>query len=216
MTQDTRIDPAAVKARSEQIIQQSGGRICDWLPSHDQGTMRSQAEVIGRALVLNALLNIHFQAPIPIIRGWIEANGLSDHLSRAERALLQKQNADLTEQEDIDLYWYIEALWALLWVGGLIPDMPFDQPVGDHMAALVPNLQRGENSDKFARMRLRPYGELFQMLDLYYRVHWYARDGQLNGYSTGDISLDVVMERRKALEWVWDASSDWDNMRLDT
>jgi hypothetical protein len=44
------------------------------------------------------------------------------------------------------------------------------------------------------------------------RAHWYARDGQLNGYATGIFSLDVIMERRKALEWISDRTiEDWDD-----
>jgi hypothetical protein len=54
------------------------------------------------------------------------------------------------------------------------------------------------------------------MLDLYFRLHWWTRDGQLNGYETGDVRLDIIMERRKALEWVLDDSCDWDNVELST
>lgn len=207
----------AAKARSEQRIARAGGRICEWLPILERGQMRSQEEVIARALIMNALLNIHFKAPIPIIKNWIEAQGLTLHLSEAEKILLEKRNEDLTPQEEIDLYWYIESLWALMWAGSLIADLPFNQPVPDTMASLCPDLQRNEDGAKFTRqMFLRSPSEVFEMLDLYYRVHWYAEDGRINGYSTGDIDLDIVMERRKALEWIMDTCSDWDDMSLNT
>jgi hypothetical protein len=33
----------------------------------------------------------------------------------------------------------------------------------------------------------------------------------LNGYSTGVFDLDIIMERRKALEWIADRTiEDWD------
>jgi hypothetical protein len=49
------------------------------------------------------------------------------------------------------------------------------------------------------------------MLDLYYRAHWYVVDGHLHRYDTGDFDLDIIMERRKALEWIGDPTvEDWD------
>ena len=211
------IDPAQMKKQSEQIILQAGGRICDWLPFVDRDQSRTQTELVGRSLILNALINIAFKAPIPIIKKWIYAQGLASQLSPNEQALLQKRDEDLEEQEISDLGWSIEALWALMWAGSLIPDLPINLPVPDSMATLVPNLQKNESGEKFSlKMRLRPYEELYQMLDLYYRVHWYTEDGRINGYSTSSINSDIVMERRKALEWLMDSSSQWDNISLNT
>ena len=211
------VDAAQVKQRSEQAVLQAGGRICDWLPYLDRQQPRSQEELIGRALIRNALLNIAFQAPIPIIKNWIDTNGLAVHLTPDEQELLQKRNADLSEQDVANLEWSIEALWALMWAGNLIEDLAIDAPVSNNMVTFVPNLQDNEGGAKFSeKMRLRPYGELYQMLDLYYRVHWYTEDARINGYSTGNISSDIIMERRKALEWLMDGSSDWDNISLNT
>jgi hypothetical protein len=63
---------------------------------------------------------------------------------------------------------------------------------------------------------LRPREELFRMLDLYYRLHWWTRNAQLQGQQTGNVSLDIIMERRKALEWVLNAEDDWDNVEMST
>lgn len=211
------IDPEEVKATSERIILQAGGRVCDWLPLLDNPSPRSQADLIGRSLVLNALINIAFGAPIPIIRGWIAANGAMSHVSFNEQALLLKNADDLSEQEVLNLRWSLEALWALMWAGGLTDDLAIDGHVPDAMAMLVPDLQKNENGTKFSqKMQMRPVSDLYCMLDLYYRAHWSTEDGRINGYSTGDISPDVVMERRKALEWLLDASADWDHISLDT
>ncbi len=61
-----------------------------------------------------------------------------------------------------------------------------------------------------------PRQELFMMLDLYYRLHWWMRDSELTGRDTGDVRLDIVMERRKALEWVMDLFCDWDSVEMST
>lgn len=211
------IDPREIKATNERIITDAGGKICDWLPHLEERTPRDRSDIVGRSLVLNAMLQIAFEAPTHVIRTWIEEHSLSQHLSPTERELLSKDNEELTQQEKTDLYWYIEALWALMWVGSLIDELDFEQPIQDYMANLCPKLQDNEDGSKFDdTMQIRPYADLFQMLDLHFRLHWWTRDGNLRGYETGNVSLDIIMERRKALEWALDKSSHWDNIELNT
>ena len=207
-----------VKKESERIILEKGGKTLDWLPCLERTeNMRSNDELIDRALILNALINIHFQAPIAIIKGWIEQYGLTSSLSEYEKELLEKKNEDVTEQENINLYWNIEALWALMWVGNLIDDLPIDKRVEDYQAELCPNLERGEDDSKFRQtMKIRTKEEIFRKLDLYFRAHWYTFNGELNKYSTGKMDNSVIMERRKALEWIIDNNLDWDNIPLNT
>ncbi len=210
--------PHDVKAESERIIRTLGGEVLDALPWLDRTQPRESGQVADRALVMNALLQIYFGAPINVIDGWITSNGLRGSLSRRESQILRRSNAQLSEQDKVDLYWYVESLWTLVWAGQLIPDVPIPQPVGDHLASLLPNLQVGETGERFrARFSLRPFDQIYPMLDLYYRAHWYARDGQLGGYDTGVFNLDVIVERRKALEWICDRQvMDWDDAPADT
>ena len=212
------IDAEQVKRDNEAIILEHGGQICDWLPVHEPDLpSRDGAAAARRALVLNAMLQIAFKAPIAIIARWIADNGLDADLADSERQILQKENGQLSEQELTNLRWSIEALWALAWAGSLIKDLPFDKPVGANLAALCPNLQRGEDGSKLlSRTKLRPHAELYRMRDLYFRLHWWTRNEQLRGGTTGDVSADIIMERRKALEWVMDAEGDWDNVEMST
>ncbi len=211
------VDPQKIKERSESMVLAAGGRICDWLPVIDFTETRDLMDVVDRALVLNALLNLYFGAPSEIIAKWIDREGLRGVLSAKERELLKKPAATMTEQERIDIYWYIEALWAFMWATNVIEDMPFDRSVEDFMANLCPNLQADEDASKFRlRMKLRPYAELYAMRDLCFRFHWWTRDAHLNGQDTGAVRLDVVMERRRALEWILDRQSDWDDVPLNT
>lgn len=213
----TTVDPVSIKTESEAVVIAAGGKICDWLPYLDRAEVRPSTEIIGRALVMNALINIYFKAPISVVANWIERHGLSEHLSAVERTILSRPDEALPEQQLIDLFWYIEALWALMWVGSLIDDLPFQTHVEDRMASMCPNLAKDEGPEKFsAHMRMRGPDEIFRILDLYFRVHWWARDGQINGYSTDPANLDIVMERRKALEWVLNPRCDWDDVPLDT
>jgi hypothetical protein len=212
------IEPDAVKRESEAIIQRAGGQICDWLPVLDRDIQpRDLDAIVRRALILNAMLQIYFKAPVAVIKDWITLNGLADDLSQSEREILEKEDDDLTDQQRINLYWYIETLWTLVWAGQLIPALPFDESVGNSLASLCPSLQRNEDGSKLSKkMRLRPRDELFRMLDLYYRLHWWTRNAGLTGQDTGVVRLDIIMERRKALEWIMDPGCDWDNVQEDT
>lgn len=211
------LNPDTVKSESEQIILAAGGQICDWLPVIERTTMRSREEIVGRALIMNAMLQIYFNAPVEIIDGWIFDNGLEDHVSPNEDFILSRQTEQLTETEKINLYWYIEGLWALMWLGNLIEALPFDRSVEDYMASLAPDLQSNEDGSKFQnKMRIRPFAEVYKMLDLYFRLSWYTRNGELNGYDTGAIKLPVIMERRRALEWALQPDVEWDKIELNT
>ena len=76
------IDLDAVKRETEAIIRRAGGEICDWLPILDRDAKpRDLAAVVSRALILNAMLQIYFKAPIAAIKDWITRNGLANDLS---------------------------------------------------------------------------------------------------------------------------------------
>lgn len=212
------IDSEAIKRQNEETIRNHGGQICDWLPWPDpDAPQRDTPAVVRRALVLNAMLQIAFKAPTSFIKKWIGENGLENDLVDSEREILNRPNAELTQQEQANLFWYLEALWALVWATGLIDELPFDHKVGSNLASLCPSLQRNEDGSKFInRMNLRSHEELYQMLDLYYRLHWWTRNAELQGQQTGNVSIDIIMERRKALEWVLNAEDDWDNVEMST
>lgn len=55
------------------------------------------------------------------------------------------------------------------------------------------------------------------MLDLYYNYHWACVDNRINPETKcGELNEEVVMERRKALEWLICKDKDWDSISLDT
>jgi hypothetical protein len=211
------VNPSRVKRSSEEQLRALGARTCDWLPIIDHTTPRDSKDIAARALVLDGLVQIYFRAPIDFIENWISQNGLEPYLSSSEIELLGKNQEHLPERELVNLHWSIEALWALMWIGGLVSDLPLDKPVRDTLASMLPSVKNQENASPFyENFKRRSYGEIYKMLDLYYRAHWYALDGRLNGYDTSPISLDIVVERRKALEWAIDSSSDWDHIDLST
>jgi hypothetical protein len=65
---------------------------------------------------------------------------------------LDKESEELTEQEKTNIFfWFNEALWALMWAGNLINDLPIDRCVEDRMVKLCPNLEQGEDDSKLRK-----------------------------------------------------------------
>jgi hypothetical protein len=213
MKKEPTVDPRKVKSSSESIIRAAGGLICDHLPHLDKTNIRGQEEVIDRGLVLFAMLQLYFGAPTAVIRDWINENNLSGALSGEEAEILSKHENKLTEQDKTNLYWYIDALLAVMWATNIIPTLEINERPPDTMADHSPNIPKGEDSSKFKdNMVLRSYSEIFEKLDFYYRVHWWLRHGS----EIEEGQVDRVIERRKALEWIMDKKLDWDDVPLDT
>lgn len=211
------LDLEAVKARSMAEIQRLGGRTIDHLPTIEETAARSGEAGAARALVLNALVGLAYDAPAALLREWIVANGLTSSLSAEEAAMLEKGPEGLTEQERIDLSWRAEAILALLWAGGLAPSLPPAGEFPEDALAALPRVGQGESGAPFVRrFRLRPYAELYAMRDLYYRAHWHARDQGLKGADPAPFLPGAVVERRRALEWLMDEAADWDDVEMGT
>jgi hypothetical protein len=206
----------AIKAANDSIITEKGYRVNNWLPILDTPAIRTLDEIKARMSVMNALINIAFEAPTFIIKEWIEKNELANHLSESEAAILAKQNEELTELEINSLQWYLEALWAFMWATKMIDGLEAEAPIANFMASLLPNLEEGETNEKLEAINeLRPETEIYTMLDYYYRLHWYCVDERLNGRQP-KLNEGVVYERRKALEWLYNRSTDWDDVEMGT
>ncbi|UOQ98717.1 DUF4272 domain-containing protein [Hymenobacter sp. 5317J-9] len=213
MTDEQKI---AIKAKNDSTISHKGYRVNGWLPILETPALRPLNEIKGRMAVMNAMLNIAFNAPVHIIKNWIESHALTEFLSDSERIILSKSNNELTDFDTGSLHWYLESLWALMWATKMIDDLEAEEPVGDNMASLLPNLQKGDNNKKIdSILGLRQELEIYEMLDYYYRLHWYCVDERLNGRQAV-LREGLVYERRKSLEWVCNRANDWDNVEMGT
>lgn len=205
-----------IKLENDKIIKDKGYRVNDWLPILETSSFRTLDEIKGRMSVMNALINIAFEAPAYVIKEWLENQNLLVFLSDAEKEILEKDNDELTDIEINSLNWYLESLWALMWATGMIERLEAEDYVGDHMVSLLPNLQHGETNIKLERLsKVRTEIELYTMLDYYYRLHWYCVDERLNGRQA-KLNEGLIYERRKSLEWAFNRENDWDNVEMGT
>ena len=205
-----------IKLDNDKLIRQKGYRVNDCLPFLESPNLRTIEEIKGRMSVMNALINIAFEAPIFIIRKWIEEQNLTQYLSLSEKQTLQKENTQLTDFEKNSLNWNLESLWAFMWATKMIESLNAEDFVGDNIALLLPNLQDEEDNTKIEEIEdLRTELEIYTMLDYYYRLHWYCVDERLNGKEP-KLNEGLVYERRKALEWIFNRTDDWDDVEMST
>lgn len=204
------------KTNNEKVILKKGARICDWLPLLETTSVKSIDDIRGRMSVMNALINISFGAPTDVIKEWIEDQKLTSYLSKEEVAILKKDTENVTDEERNQLHWYLESLWALMWATNMIDALDPETGCADSMASLLPDLQQGEDNTKLNAIKTtRNEQELYDMLDLYYRLHWYTVDERVNG-KEAIFHEGIIMERRRALEWAFNRFPNWDQPVLNT
>jgi hypothetical protein len=138
-----------IKKRSEKIIKKKKGKCNKFLPILDETKIREKDELVHRIAITFAIFQIAMKAPISLIDKWIKDNELEIYLSEKEKTLLSKKNEDLSEQDKIDIYWYIEVLYTLMWAGSLIDDFDFDTSIPNTLASLTPDIQNNQGIEPF-------------------------------------------------------------------
>jgi predicted transcriptional regulator len=140
----------------------------------------------------------------------LEKFNVREHLFASELDVLNK---DFDEPLCDTIGWRYEAANALLWSIGLVDDIVSADWPEDVEVELnkVFNLVTTYNTfdDFIAACNLKQEYELQDAFQLYWYYHWNIRDGQIFGNIPESVSYDVVMERRRALEWLlYSAESD--------
>ncbi|MDR0194596.1 MAG: DUF4272 domain-containing protein [Myroides sp.] len=213
LNENVRLD---IRNSNIKIIASKGYRYIEWLPIHEEPKLRSFKEVIGRMSVMNALINISFGAPTDYIKEWIREEGLTSSLSKWEKEILTKDQEELSEFEINSLRWYLEGLWALMWVTQMANELDETQWIPNSMASMLPNLEEGDDNSILNNLtEMRSEIEIYTMMDYYYRLHWYCVDERIKDQQA-TINEGIIYERRRALEWLLDIESDWDNIEMGT
>ncbi len=212
-----KINPEKIKKKNTKLLKKLGINVVEHLPWVEVREHRSATEVAERCVILSALLQLRFGAPKDYIENYLKENDLIKGLSPEECKLLKIDYDDLEEQDHANLNWSIEAIWALAWIGKKHDSLSFNTGVEDTLAKMLPNFEQGERANAFVdSFNLRSEKEVFTELDKFYRAHWFARNNKLNGQSSPLVDLDIIMERRRALEWVSNNTESWDEISLDT
>jgi len=211
------LNPKKIKQENIQSLNEMGIFTAEHLPYLDKNKFRDSQEVGIRAVVLAALVQLNFGAPNDFVENYLESNDLTKELTINEKELLSKDYNDWSQQDQINLEWSMDAIWALVWAGGQHPHLTFNTSIENTLSSMLPQFHENEEAETCIKsFKLLPNKTLFKELDKFYRAHWYARNNKLTGRNDDKVNLSMIMERRKALEWICDTNLQWDDIPLDT
>ena len=141
--------------------------------------------------------------------------GLKNYLFPDEKRVF----GECDESVAVNVSWTVECSYSLAWVLGLVKTEEMENPNSPNDAGgLFRFLQPFHDFENFeASCNMRKPSEIMDMLDLYYNYHWACVDHRINpNTNCGELDEEVVMERRKALEWLICKDQNWDSISLDT
>jgi hypothetical protein len=198
-----------IRKRSIARIKRDGLIPNDALPLLDRTNFKS-IDSIWRRIVILSCFKTMVQCPEDRkdIHAWMLRKELVRDLSVRESTTFDRSS--LNPQDEIDFSWYQESLYAMLWAVGIVKVMEYpskESNVSIYLKFVPPDINI---KDFVENIRLRNELEVFQELDYYYNLHWIGKRN-VNG-----LNMSVILERRKALEWIVDENADWDDIDLST
>jgi len=171
---------------------------------------RSAQDVAGRVCAIAYVVRIGFGANRTELIGYLRDFGLWKHVSDYEKSLLV--TVEISEQDRINMEWMTECIQALGWAIYLVELDPFKH-CDDDLASKIPYMENP--SDFINSACLRPIEEIQEQSDLYYRLNWYTKKCRRED-KEGLLSWGIILERRKAIDWLYGVEQDWDEVPLDT
>lgn len=202
-----------IREQSIQTSKQLGVDVSPMLPLLDARLeMRSVDEAISRLLAMNAVAAIAYGFDRAKAIAWLNQEALSDSLSEQEKRFVFEEmgNRDLFKVQ-------VESMWALAWALGITNDLNFARDCDNRFVTMLPNLKQSESSVA-VRKKMNPHSleQVVAACDLAYCLHWAIRQSELNGkQSPRNLKPYVVVERRRALEWLLSKEA-WDKIPFDT
>ncbi len=205
------MDMVSIRQSSWDIAAKLGFPKNDALPLLDNLKIsRSKDEVVNRIFGMLCVAASAYGFDRKKAFEWLEREGGIEALTQAEREFLngaQMNAAPFMEQ--------IEGMWALCWCLRIVPELDFSKPCSGDFVKLLPDLKKDETGAAFkGKASLRDFQEVVTKCDLAYCLHWgvvHVETGKLKKA----IKTYVIMERRRALEWML-SDELWDEVPLDT
>ena len=220
------VDPTERRLRNNNYIKMQGINCLETLPvieSSSEAKLKDIDTICKRAIacLISIQLSCDLRNPdadinqsLEICNRFIDAYGVRDYLLDIEKRLY---NNTYTEQDINDMDWAYEDYWALLWALGLIDDIKDASIICDCQKAIDITLSCKTYQEFRNKCKLRNIEEILDMLDLYYRYHWACVEKRINNNgSIGNLDPEVVVERRRGLEWLISPEKDWYDIPLHT
>lgn len=182
-----------------------------------QFSFKSVVEIANRINILHVFYAIYLRGikSYSYFQDILYENKYDVYLTGKEQLLFE--TGTISEQDIINFAWGKESAKTLIWMGSLFEEdffSSFEECDFSKYYHLIPP----ENSDSnfINSYILRKKIILLQHLDFYYCLHWLCKNypEEIDKANT-EISYPVIIERRKAFEWVAN-SDDWDHVDLST
>ena len=103
--------------------------------------------------------------------------GLWEYMSPSEKLFAQSTILTMTEEQQIDASWRLEAVHVMLWALGMIPELlDFDTEANPEMLKLIPS---DDPTAFIESARLRPYKDIVRAREIAEFWHWRSRTREL-------------------------------------
>ena len=207
------MDLKRIRDESVEAARQLGVQLLTTLPLLDAGLeMRSASETTSRILAMNAVAATAYGFDKAKAIAWLNQEALTNSLSEQERRFIF-ESVGLPDRFKVQ----VEGMWALAWAMGIANELNFAKDCDNRFVMMLPNLKQSQSSADFRKKaNPRPLEQVVAACDLAYCLHWAIRQSELvDKRSPGNLKPYVVVERRRALEWLLSKEA-WDDVPLDT
>lgn len=204
----------SIRSQSLQTASELGYSTNDSLPLLD-GTRiyREASDVASRLFAMLCVAACSYGFDRRKANDWLEQQGGTGLLSHAERNFLESGVGDRQQ-----FMQQIEGMWALAWCINVVSQLDFGQPCSQDFISCFPDLKKNESGEAFREQAcLRVDSDIVGQCDLAFCLHWAIVDAELQGKKlpAGAVKPYVVIERRRALEWML-TDEEWEDISLDT
>lgn len=162
--------------------------------------LRPPAELEARTAVLNIVLARCYGMPQQAAMSWLLNAHLLDAVTKPEWQFVMANRGDRRA-----LALHLEAIWALMWLLGVVGQLDPSEPAESGLVKLLPDLPHAESMASWRSRTLiapRPAPEAAAMLDRYYCLDWaYLAAERRRLPLPGLVDSHAIGQRRWALEW---------------
>lgn len=206
------------KQRSIAILRSESVPVIEHLPvisTVEESKRRTTEEVVERAMALAMVAAKAEGLEKSILDDWINRLNLKGKFTPQEQRFIDNQH--ISEHERVQMIWRYECYWVMIWALGMVDSLHRPDTICDVQYAVSLLINNIENDFK-SKAKLRPQDEILDAADLIYRYHWACVDANLQNHEMpAGLSVDVVMERHHALNWlIGYMNQEWDDVTTDT
>jgi hypothetical protein len=212
------MNPESRKAKTEALLQEEGVPFLPSLPcieSEEETELRSPEEVGIRIACLYAVVGAAMEGDPSDYKTYLGEHDLWNQVSPDEKSFLSSDCSD--RQSVVNFTWRSEAMFLLMWAGGLFKGLPLPRREAD-TGEIVSKYPTGSPWPFIRELRLRPKDQILDASDLIYRLHWATDQARLEGKpAPAELHPGVVQEWHHAINWLTRyEDQDWDDVTTDT